>query len=202
MNKTNCALGVLAALLLAACGGGGSAPADTPASKLAPYMGKWVHPCYGYQLASLTMSEAAGVEGGVTIVNKSEYFQRIGCSGAVVATETYSTNTTATYTSSSDTSLSFAPGAAGVSTRIDHFTLSSPAYRSTLTGSGVTHPVTNGQAEWCIAFADTTSPMCFEDDIEPADASFAISFYVKGNKLHILQPNTSGGHDVIDAWVR
>lgn len=148
------------------------------------------------------MSEAAGAaEGAVTIAEKTQYFARIGCSGAVVATETYSANTIATYTSSTDTSLSFAPGAAGVSTRIDDFSLSSPAYSTILSGSGVTHSVTNGQAVWCVAFADTTA-MCFDDVVEPAIAPFKLSFYVKGNKLHIVRPNTSGGHDVVDDWVR
>lgn len=201
MKKTNVVVGTCVALLLAACGGGGgeSTPPVT-ASKMAPYFGNWVGPCEGREKSYLTISETPGVKDGATYYATTGHYAEVGCTGLIVATETYTANFSAVYSGSTDASVVFTPGSAGVSTKIDKVTLSVPAYRHVLTGSGVTHPTVNGVPEWCVAYADGTSS-CFIDELSPGYAGYMTSTYVSGNKLHVLIAS-GAGYNAEEVWTK
>lgn len=103
MNKTNVALGVLAALFISACGGDGSTP-PTTASKMAPYAGTWVGPCDHHELPSLTISDT-GVNDAATYTATSAFYSQVGCTGTIVATRTYTANFSAVHVGSTDASV-------------------------------------------------------------------------------------------------
>ena len=199
MNKMNAALGVLAALCIVACGGGGGSTPAVAASKMAPYIGTWVGPCDGHELPSLTISDTAGVKDGATYSATSAHYAQAGCTGTIVATQTYTANFSAVYVNSINAGVIF-PGAAAVSTKIDSVSLSVQAYRNVLTGSGVTHPINNGAPEWCIAYGDGSSS-CFQDELVPGYATYITNTYVSGNKLHVLVSGVAG-YTVTEVWTK
>lgn len=200
MNQTKFVLASLSALLLTACGGGNDSPPATTASKMAPYVGTWVGECDGRELPYLTIGEKAGVQDTATYTGKSEFYSQAGCTGTVVATATYSANFSATYNSSTNANLVIPPATAAVTAKIDHVTLAAPAYSYALTGPGVTRPVTNGQAEWCIAFGDGTST-CFRDEPVPAGPSYGQSVHLNGSKMYIVLSGVAG-YGVSEVWTR
>lgn len=98
----------LALAILSACGGGSSdAPAvaatgsnatastpvvpvvtpSTPDSPLSKYVGTWLHKCYYNSNETLVLT---ATNNGITLSgnDKDEYFDNIGCTGAVIATNT------------------------------------------------------------------------------------------------------------------
>lgn len=198
MNKTNFTLGVLATLLLTACGGGGSTA--SPPSKVASYAGVWVGTCDGHTLFDVTFRETAGVKDTLTLTSKTEYYAQTGCTGAVVATETYTADVTAVFLNSIDAGVVFTPGSASVTTKIDNMSLSMPDYRHKLSGSGVTPKVYNGEVGWCVAYGDRSST-CFKDELMAGSSAYSRTLYVSANKLYMLEPSASQ-YSVTSMWTR
>jgi hypothetical protein len=197
MKITSTTIALVSASILTACGGGGSSsPSSTTqpvvASKLAAYAGVWATPCDGHELTTLTVSEAAGAKDTLTVVPKTEYFTLEGCTGPVVGTETQSGNYTIAYTGVADAGVVFSAGAGTVTTKIDLVTLSAPALRVSIIGSGVVHSInSNGQAQWCMDFGNGNTACVNDYGLEPAIPATNTALHINGNKMYTLSASGS-----------
>jgi hypothetical protein len=186
-KTTSLSLALLSASILAACGGGGSPSSPPPvvASKMAAYAGVWSAPCAGHELVTLTVTESSAKD-TITVASKSEYFMQSGCTGAIVGTETQSANYTVAHTGVADAGVVFTQGGASVPTKIDLVTLSAPALRVSIVGTGVSHGVENGQTLWCMAYENGNRECVVDQGLEAATPPTSTAMHVGGNKLYVL----------------
>jgi hypothetical protein len=141
----------LSTSFLAACGGGGdSAPADASVASVEPltkYEGVWQDTCTGNQRETYTLVAS---NSGTTLSNtyRNEFFENAGCTGAVVATGTYSAPmVTMQYIETVPSASIKRLAGTTVTSSIDRVTASSTAgYYLTYIGSGVTSSSVNAGA--------------------------------------------------------
>lgn len=193
MNKTMCTLALAACL--SACGGGGgsagSGGATLPAQtmQLGAYLGTWGSDCASHGVDTVVISRPAGSTDSITIAFRTDYYANADCSGGVVATWTQSADVTATYAGTADTSIVPTPGAASVAATVDKVTVSLPQHTATVTGPNVVHTITNGQAQWCINYANGDSTCIKDEGTYPAQSGVAGGLYLQGNTLYELVPS-------------
>jgi hypothetical protein len=185
----------LVSVFVTACGGGGdgggsaSSPAPAPApSALAAYAGTWEAACDAHEreTAIFTLDGA----GALVISTKNEYFTNVGCTGAILATETLSANFKAVFAGAVNASVQLAAGAALSAISVDTVNSSAPSLSMQITGPGVVRATKNGQAQWCISYGGGSQTCVNDDGVQPARSARG-GLYLKGNQLFSLDASGS-----------
>jgi hypothetical protein len=185
------------ALLLAACGGGGGNPgaasgATPPVStggNLDAYVGTWTSACAAHALDTAVIQRPAGSATTLTIGVTTNYYANTTCTGDIIATQTWSADTTATYIGTVTSSITPAPGVAVLSAAVDKVTTQVPQRSVTLTGTFVSHKIIDGQPNWCIDYAG--GAVCVPDQIYAAGAAPFDGLSVQGTELYEVKSNGS-----------
>jgi hypothetical protein len=183
------------ALLLAACGGGGGNPGSTngapglgsATANLDAYVGTWASSCASSAIDTAVIARAATPANTLTIAVTRQYYANPGCTGDVIATQTWSDATTATWTGTVTSSIVPGPGLAPLPATVDKVTAQLPQRTVTLTGSFVSHKTIDGQANWCIAYAD--SSVCVPDRVYTAEAAPFDGLALQGTDLYEVKSN-------------
>jgi hypothetical protein len=185
-------------VLISACGGGGgdsggsaSAAAPAPTTQLAAYIGNWASDCYDHAIDSAAISRPAGSSDSITISFKTDYYVNANCTGNIIGTETQSADATATYAGTVDSSIVFTQGAAAIPAKVDKVIASLPAHTVSITGTGVVHTVTNGQAQWCMDYGNGSSICINDEGTRPATSGVAGGLYLQAGVLYELTPSGS-----------
>jgi hypothetical protein len=133
----------------------------------------------------------SSVKGTFTGTLGGLYFQEMDCKGAVVATETFSTSFTISYTGTTDVGVVFDTGLPAVITKIDMTSVSQPGYTESVTGPTVVHTFSDGRDTWCwdgMGGRRCTSGV----SVQPAGPGYSAGLYLSGSTLYVLEPNASG----------
>lgn len=185
-----------ASMMVSACGGGGgdssspTAPvAAAPVNKLAAYVGTWVAGCDDHELMEATITSPA--INTLKIAARSDYYAGANCTGAIVATETESGEITATYVETIDSSIVLSNGAVATPGKVDKITASRTASTRSITGTGVTRVIANGQPQWCINFGNGSQSCVRDEGTDPAQSGIAGGLYIQGNVFYELLPKGS-----------
>jgi hypothetical protein len=190
------ALAMLLATLLAACGGGGgnpgsaSSPTPPPATgggNLDAYVGTWTSACTSHALDTAVIQRPAGSANTLTIGVTTNYYANTTCTGDIIATQTWSADTTATYIGTVASSITPAPGVAVISASVDKVTTQVPQRSVTLTGTFVSHKIIDGQPNWCVDYAGGS--VCVPDQVYAAGAAPFDGLSVQGADLYEVKSN-------------
>jgi hypothetical protein len=187
--------------LLAACGGGsdsGTTTAPTPPTAPAPpppqteqlagYIGNWATDCKDHAVASLAVSRTAGTINSITLAFKSDYYVNADCTGNIVGTWTQSADVTAVHIDTVDSAITFTTSGNPVASRVDRVAVSQAQHTNTVTGTGVTRMVLNGNAQWCINYGNNTATCIRDEGTYPAMSGATAGFYLQGNTMYELTP--------------
>jgi len=159
------------ATVLTACGGGGGSagsgaaplPDPTPsAGPLKKYEGSWIAPCETHSRETTSM--VAANNGNTLQLNlKTEFYANVGCTGAIIATATYSGPViTLNFTSTvKNASVKLASGET-VTADVDVGGTVAAGQTVTITGTGVTSRIVNGKTVWTFAFSEGPAEAQFE----------------------------------------
>jgi len=180
--------------MVSGCGGGGdSSPAapvtSAPVNKLAAYVGTWVARCDDHELMEATITSPA--INTLKIASRSDYYAGANCTGAIVATETESGEITATYVETIDSSIVLSNGAVATPGKVDKITASRTASTRSITGTGVTRVVANGQPQWCINFGNGSQSCVLDEGTDPAQSGIVGGLYIQSNVFYELLPKGS-----------
>lgn len=188
-----------AIILLGGCGGGGGADsgtgsASTPARHLDAYLGTWVSSCTSHAIDTIVIAAAPGGADAITVMPTTDYYANADCTGGIVATLTQSASATATYTGTVEAPVASPPPLHSVvaGAKVDTLSANLPAHTVSVTGTAVTHTVVNGQAQWCIAYADGSSTCLQDKGTLPAQANVAGGLWLNGNLLYDLTAPRNG----------
>lgn len=192
MRHMTCAM---TALLLAACGGGGGHPGSTGNSpglgsataNLDAYVGTWASACASRAIDTAVIARAAGTNDALTIAVTTRYYANTECTGAVIATQTWSADATATWIGTAASAIVPGPGMAPVAASVDKVAAQLPQRTVTLTGTFVSHQTIAGQPNWCIDYTD--SAVCVPDRIYAAEPAPFDGLAVLDNVLYELKSN-------------
>jgi hypothetical protein len=187
------------AAMISACGGGGGGGGETgrtpaaesapPVNKLAAYVGNWSTDCNDHKIGNATITSPSN--NTIKITSRTDYHTGADCTGAIIATETDGVDVTGTYTETVDSSIVFTQGAAATLAKVDKFTASFPRHTHSVTGTGVTHVVVNGQAQWCIDFGGGNQTCIWDRGTYPDQNGIPDAAYLQGNVLYELEPSGS-----------
>lgn len=184
---------LVASACLAGCGGGGGS-SEPVAQPLAVYAGTWASACDDREQDSLAISLLSN--GSLSAVSKTDYYQHVGCTGAIVATATVNGTFAFTHNGTADTSVVLLPGAAPTAIKVDKITLAAPKITTTVTGPAVTTNVVNGVTQHCFAYDTGSSCVSFEEG--PAQ-TISGAVYTRNNELYILEPS-GASYSVVDFY--
>lgn len=185
-----------AAAMLAGCGGGGgnpggaanvAPPTPAPTQQLAGYVGTWVADCAGRSRETDVITQIAN--GSISINARLDYFSADNCSGFVIATQTQSSDLTATYTGSADASIALPPATTASAIRVDLVTATLGPYTVSVSGTGVTRRTSDGVPAWCVNFAPGDAT-CIPDQGPQPGSSASAALYLTGNQLYKLTPTS------------
>lgn len=176
--------------LLAGCGGS-SGDAGTAnvlltggTSLQSPYLGTWQAPCDGHERQILVVTLKADGSGAYELTPTTETYQKAGCNGALLGTESMSASISAAPDGVADVLIKLA-GSDGVSdVRIDKLTLSMPAYSFQVSGPGVQYVLKDGLQQWCIAHDDGET--CLHDDGRQTARTIAGGMLLRNNALYTV----------------
>jgi hypothetical protein len=204
-NMKHLAYAVVAAAVLAGCGGGGpstdagsasaSTPGVQPPQKLGAYFGTWSSDCANHAVDTATIVNGAWghPEFQTDVINitiRTDYYNNANCTGNIIATVTPSTYATAMYVDSANAPVVLTPGAPPVTVKVDKVSATLSAHTVTVSGSAVTHTVMNGQAQWCIDYGGNST--CLKDEgTYPAQGTSTGGLYLQGSTLYELELNGS-----------
>lgn len=186
------------ALCLTACGGGGGSAgsAGTPPAPPVPgggnldaYVGTWTSACASQAVDTAVIQRPAGSATTLTIDVTTNYYANTACTGDVIATQTWSAGTTATYLGTVASSITPGPGLPLISASVDKVTTQLPQRSVTLTGTYVSHKILDGQPNWCIDYAGFS--VCVPDRIYPAGPAPFDGLYAQGTELYEVKSNGS-----------
>ncbi len=180
------------ATLLAGCGGGGAqaAPAVPVARPLAAYLGEWRGDCYNQ--FRMTMSFNASGDKTLAYGSKAEFYDTQDCSGAVIATQTFSPDVAVSHVGSADASVVLGPDAAPRTVKIDQVVLATPPLTASLSGSAVKLVEQNGEQRQCVEFSNGNR-VCYPAAGTISEASTTSSaMYLEGDKLFLMTAVGSG----------
>ncbi len=147
----------LAVLVLSACGGGDSdAPPPTVAGPLAKYEGIWKDGCLSNNRETTTISSSNN-GAALAVTFKDEFFDKTGCTGAVVATGTYGPPQPPMTVSYKETvanaSVKLLTGQT-IQATVDRISAVGSGASMTYAGTGVTGPtIVGGKQTWRIAYS-------------------------------------------------
>lgn len=183
-------IGIAAMLVLfGGCSGGGGGGSGSGGGSGFPnatkYVGTWVGGCSSGSGSSnrdtLSITESNGQLVGSQI---TEYFGITGCTGAVLATNTYSASGTLTYVSTVPALVVLSQSGTPSSIQVDKITSLLPQGFDTVTGAGVTKVVNNGQPQWCFYY--NSGGTCINDNGVQAAKTSSGAIYTQGNQLFEL----------------
>ncbi|MDC8756445.1 hypothetical protein [Janthinobacterium fluminis] len=177
--------------LLAGCGGGGSSASDTPgtsAPALAIYAGTWVEQCDGHQQFSLTMTLASN--GTLSASAKTQYYDEVGCTGAIVATSLESQDNQISHTGTTNANVVLSPNGQATPIKFDNVSVTVAPFKRTISGPAVTAGVNHGVAQHCIAFKDG-SGICVDDQGIQEGKVIKGGLYTRSNEFFLLIPATN-----------
>jgi len=183
------------ALLLAGisgCGGGGGGGSDSGVNgsgntfpNISSYVGTWVGVCSITGGSSQRYILTTTANNGQIVGNQiTEYFGNTGCSGVALATETYSAPGTLTYVSTLPAQVVLSQNGMPSSIQVDQITSLLPQGFDTVTGSGVTKVINNGQSQWCFYY--NSEGNCINDNGVQAAKTSSGAIYTQGNQLFEL----------------
>ncbi len=193
------------ALLLAACGGGGGHPGSTndtvgsATANLDAYVGTWGSSCASGATDTVVIARAASPANTLTIGLTTQYYANTGCTGDVIATQTWSDAATATWTGTVTSSIVPGPGLAPLPATVDKVTAQLPQRTVTLTGSYVSRKTIDGQANWCIAYAN--SSVCVPDRVYAAQAAPFDGLALQGSDLYEVKSN-GVNYDAVERFTK
>ena len=193
------------ALLLAACGGGGGHPGSTndtvgsATANLDAYVGTWGSSCASGATDTAVIARAASPADTLTIGLTTRYYANTGCTGDVIATQTWSDAATATWTGTVTSSIVPGPGLAPLPATVDKVTAQLPQRTVTLTGSYVSRKTIDGQANWCIAYAN--SSVCVPDRVYAAQAAPFDGLALQGSDLYEVKSN-GVNYDAVERFTK
>ncbi len=176
-------------MLLFGCGGGGGGGGGSGGGSAFPnvssYVGTWVGICDtaggGSNQATLTFTANNGQLVGSVII---KYFGVTGCTGTVLATDTYSASATLTYVSTVPALVVLSQYGTPSSIQVDQITASLPQGFGTVTGAGVTKVVKNGQPQWCFYY--NSGSTCIHDNGVQAAKTVSGGLHTQGSQLFEL----------------
>ena len=178
------------AVALAGCGGGGGGEPIATVAPLAKYAGTYTY-CEGHERVTLV---ATLVNGGLTMSERSDYYDQANCAGAVVGAQAVFT-LTATYVATESARVTGYSAANSVATYVvDRIAISVPATTASITGSGVT--TINGQL--CVRY--TGGQVCIDPAPRPATTVFGGLALTDAAVL--LLTATANGYDRDTAYPR
>jgi len=190
----------LLSMALTSCGGGGGgagAPQTPtpppPPQQLSAYLGEWQTPCRFHNLDSVTITRVSADT--ISISPRSEYFVGENCTGALLATETYTAPFIIKHTGTTTADVVFHIGTNAVQSTVDKVNVSIAQYSSQFTGTGVVHTVRDGLPQWCIDYGNGESTCVLDQGIQPAQASSG-ALFATGSEMYTLEP--SGSLYVVD----
>jgi hypothetical protein len=204
MRTTICTAAL--ALCLAACGGGGgnagnpSGPPPLSASgNLDAYVGTWTSACAAHAVDTAVVARAAGAANALTLAVTTNYYANTACTGDVIATQTWSAATTATYVGTVAAAIVPAAGAAPVSASVDKVTAQLPQRSVTLTGTYVSRKTVDGQPNWCIDYA--SGSVCVPDRIYAAEPAPFDGLAIQGGDLVEVKAN-GVNYDAVERFTK
>lgn len=202
------ALAACLAAALAACGGGGGnagsagAPSTPPVSSggnLDAYVGTWASACAPHAIDTAVVARTAGSANGLTIAVTTNYYANTACTGDVIATQTWSAATTATYVGTVASGIVPGPGAAPVAASVDKVTAQLPQRSVTLTGAFVSHKIIDGQPNWCVDYAGGS--VCVPDRIYAAETAPFDGLAIQGSDLVEVKSN-GVNYDTVERFTK
>ena len=193
------------ALLLAACGGGGGHPGSTNdtvgsgTANLDAYVGTWASACASHAIDTAVITRAASPANTLTIAVTTQYYANTECTGNVVATQTWSDATTATWTGTVTSSIVPGPGLAPQPATVDKVTAQLPQRTVTLAGSYVSRKTIDGQPNWCIDYA--SGSVCVPDRIYVAETAPFDGLALQGTDLVEVKSN-GVNYDAVERFTK
>jgi hypothetical protein len=144
------------AMGISACGGGGggsdAAATTAVVGPLTKYEGTWGQGCDSHERTTYNFTASNGGT-SLAITEKSEYFDNAGCTGAIVATGTYSRpEIVAQYNKTEANAPVKMLTGQMVTGSVDVVTAEGSGEAINFTGSGVTSSVVNGKTVWHIVY--------------------------------------------------
>lgn len=190
MKKIVSALLTSGAALLAGCGGNS---ADAGASNVllsdgtslqSAYLGTWQAPCDGHERQVLVVTLKSDGSGAYDFTPTTETYQKAGCNGALLGTESMSANISATPDGVADILIKLADGGGVSDVRIDKLKLSMPEYSFQVSGPGVQYLLKDGLQQWCIAHEDGET--CIHDEGSKKAQTIAGGMLLRNNDLYTI----------------
>ncbi|MFZ6775897.1 hypothetical protein ACO0LD_03630 [Undibacterium sp. Ji83W] len=183
-------LSVMTAMLLAACGGGsgGSAPAtvtpvDTSTGPLSKYAGVWNQGCVNHGIETITVA-ATSAGSALSVSQKIEYYENVNCTGAIVATGTYTSPVLVAQhiRTEANATVKMLTGET-VASSVDLVNATANGAVINFVGSAVSSTVVNGKTTWKFVFKDTT----ITQTIEVSSGSAQGAFMLRNGELFFVQ---------------
>ncbi|MBC3918110.1 hypothetical protein H8L32_11530 [Undibacterium sp. CY18W] len=183
-------LSVVTAMLLAACGGGsgGSAPAtvapvDTSSGPLSKYAGIWNQGCQNHEIETTTITATSGGS-ALSMAQKIEYYENLNCTGAIVATGTYTSPILVAQhvRTEANATVKMLTGET-VASSVDVVNATANGAVVNFVGSAVSSSVVNGKTTWKFVFKDTT----ITRTIEVSSGSVQGAFMLRNGELFFIQ---------------
>jgi hypothetical protein len=186
--------------MLNACGGGGSGTDAQPtlppvAQPFAKYEGSWKTACQFHHRETYTLATSSNAT-QLSILDQSDYYANDDCTGAVVATGTYSQAIAKLlYASTLANATVKLQSGENISDTVDRGTSNGSASDALLsfTGSGVTSTVVNGKTVWHIAYNGGSTDV----HIESVSGASPAGLLLRNGQLYFLsaQANSSTAFD-------
>jgi len=209
MKKINLlGLSVMTAMLLSACGGGGSGgsapatvtPVDTSAGPLSKYAGVWNQGCQNHGIETTTIT-ATNAGSALSMSQKIEYYENVNCTGAIVATGTYTSPVLVAQQvrTEANATVKMLTGET-VASSVDVVNATANGAVINFVGSAVSSSVANGKTTWKFVFKDTT----ITQTIEVSSGSVQGAFMLRNGELFFVQAigNSTTAFAVDSRYVR
>lgn len=186
------------AALLSACGGGGGSagsgtatfPAPAPSGgPLKQYEGTWTAPCGTHTRETTTMAATNG--GNSLQFNlKTDFYANLNCTGAVIATATYSGPVvTLDFTNTVQNASIRLTNGETVTGTVDVGSAVANGQTVTLSGTGVTSRIVDGKTVWRFEFSEGSADAQFE----PLSGTGTGALTLRNGELWTLVPAGTGG---------
>ncbi|MFZ6719664.1 hypothetical protein [Undibacterium sp. Ji49W] len=200
-------LSVLSAMVLAACGGGSGgsatatvAPVDTSSGPLSKYAGVWNQGCQNHEIETTTITATSGGS-ALSMAQKIEYYENLNCTGAIVATGTYTSPILVAQhvRTEANATVKMLTGET-VASSVDVVNATANGAVINFVGSAVSSSVVNGKTTWKFVFKDTT----ITQTIEVSSGSAQGAFMLRNGELFFAQAigNSSTAFAVDSRFVR
>jgi hypothetical protein len=162
-------------------------------------VGTWASACASHAIDTAVIARAAGTANALAIAVTTTYYANTACTGDVIATQTWSAATTATYVGTTTSSINPGAGAAAVSASIDKVAAQLPQRSVTLTGTFVSHKIIDGQPNWCVDYAGDS--VCVPDRIYPAELAPFDGLAILGSDLVEVKAN-GANYDAVERFTK